>query len=157
MGGLAGTMRRAGTALALAWIPFVMAAAAQPQPAGPAPAPAVKAPALPMPRPSPVDTGESARAQVEMLERVEEAVHRYAAQLGLDESFVQYCRVEMRIRLQEQVKSGNPVFNFAPERIRSAAALNAVISMRESYERNFQIVCLAQAKAALSAAGLPKP
>jgi hypothetical protein len=183
-----GTMRRGALALVLAWATQTPGAMAQVEPEEDAPEVSVPAPAprkpqppqrAPVPRPappkplavkpavpaavvagptSPIDTGESAKAQMEMLTRIEDAVRRYATQIGLDDSYVQYCRMELRIRLQEQVKSGNPIFNFSPERIRSTEALKAVIAIRETYERTFLNVCLAQAKSAMTAAGgLPLP
>lgn len=91
-----------------------------------------------------------------MLGRIDESVKAYAGQLGLDDSFIAYCRTELRIRLQEQVKQDNPVFNFTPEKIRTQAALDAVIRIREAYERNFQYLCLAQARNTLGTAGMPR-
>jgi hypothetical protein len=86
------------------------------------------------------------QAQAEMSERISRIVAAYATQIGLDESFVSYCQSELSLKVTVYPPNGLVPFGMNWRTIPDRQTLDWAISVREDYERNFIILCLANAR-----------
>jgi hypothetical protein len=101
---------------------------------------------------APVTQAQIAAAQGAMGHRIDAALIVYATKIGIDPSYIGYCTTEL-LRVTEVLPVNGAIpFGVNYHEITDSQALAIVISTRENYERSFQILCLANAKAALRAA-----
>jgi hypothetical protein len=96
-----------------------------------------------------VSVTEAGQAQVEMFNRIESAASAYATSIALDGSYVSYCMTSLQLQTRGHPNDGSIPYGVNYNNI-TATTLQTVINIREAYERNFLIVCLATAKAALN-------
>lgn len=95
-----------------------------------------------------LDDRALARSEREAQRRVGVAVAEYAHRLGLSQDWTAYCRAETRRKLSTYPKDGSVPFGL---RYTSASTeeVERAIRERETYERQDQILCLAQLPASL--------
>lgn len=95
---------------------------------------------------------ETGRAQGEMLKRIDEAVSNYVRQIGIDESYVGYCRTKLGLETNKVPVDGSIPFGINYKAISTSEELNTIITARENFERSFIILCLSSAKQTLNQA-----
>lgn len=93
---------------------------------------------------------DTRNAQIEMLQRVSEAVNEHANRLGLGQDVITYCRIELSRKTDQFPQNGSIPFSVNYNQIPDQQTLNLVISGRESYEKMFMSLCLSRAKRDLS-------
>src|SRR5437879_3801410 len=90
-----------------------------------------------------IDVG---RAQIEMLNRIEQFAQTYAKQIGVQGNFIDYCRQEMHLKTYAHPRNDYIPFGVNYSEITDQQRLNSVISARENYEISFIMLCLANVK-----------
>jgi len=103
----------------------------------------------------PVNRTDVEKAQVDMITRVDDAVSRYASEIGIDPAYLTYCRADMYLRSFNHPANGHIPFGVNYNNITDSSNLKQLLSVREKYERAFLILCLANAKNALAQAARP--
>jgi hypothetical protein len=96
----------------------------------------------------PVSRDQVMRAQGDLERRVDLAVATYAAHIGMMQ-YTQYCLTEMNRVTSGHTIDGSIPFGVNYNEITDSDMLAHVVQVRESYERSFQILCLANAKNSL--------
>lgn len=91
------------------------------------------------------------RAQAQMLKRIDAAVAAYADKIGVSEDLITYCRSQMFLDTRHQADGSIP-FGVNYQAIENESQLEVILSVREAYETNYLILCLARAKITLDQA-----
>jgi hypothetical protein len=91
------------------------------------------------------------KAQSDMLLRVSRSTGAFAAQIGLPKLYVTYCFTKLNLSTNNQPKDGSVPYgvNYITA---SDETVRVTLSAREEYETGYVMVCLAEAKNAISAA-----
>jgi hypothetical protein len=76
----------------------------------------------------------------------------YATRVGLESSFVSYCKTDLELQVQNHLRDGSIPFGVNYREIPDQNYLQAILATREAYETSYIILCLAKAKATLTAA-----
>jgi hypothetical protein len=95
---------------------------------------------------------ETGSAQTAMHARIDTVVGTYADELGLETSYISYCRTKMELETSLYPTNGNIPFGIDYRNIPDAETLDYVIRSREAYETNYLRLCLADARATLNSA-----
>ncbi|WP_223618954.1 hypothetical protein [Lysobacter sp. ESA13C] len=90
--------------------------------------------------------------QIQMHNRISAVVDQRAQKLGLGEDVVTYCRIELSHKTDQFSKNGSIPFGINYSQITDPAELTMVITIRESYEKTFLLLCLSRTKRDLSVA-----
>lgn len=92
----------------------------------------------------------TAKAQIEMLNRVLAAAELRAQQLGLNGEVVEYCQVELHHNEDQFPHNGEIPFGVDYNQVTDPVQLENILKVRESYEKTFMYLCLARVKRELS-------
>lgn len=96
-----------------------------------------------------VTSAEVQRAQHQMLDRVSSAAQLYAEKIHLDPAYVTYCQTELNLKIHQNPIDGSVPFGVNYKQITDPDQMNAILGVREKFERSFFVLCLANAKNAL--------
>jgi hypothetical protein len=96
----------------------------------------------------PLDRG---KAQNEMLLRVNKTATAYAAQIGLPKFYTTYCFTKLNLSTKDLPADGSTPYG-VNYNTASDETVRTTLSIREEYETGYVMVCLADAKNAISAA-----
>jgi len=103
-----------------------------------------------------VSDAEVGAAQMQMIDRVEKTVEKYATQIKMDWSYVSYCKSEMNLHTSTHVGINDIPFGVDYNKITDSEYLKAVITVREQFETSYLKLCLANAKNQLAEAARSK-
>ena len=91
------------------------------------------------------------KAQSDMLLRMTRSTSAFAAQIGLPKLYATYCLTKLNLSTKDHPKDG-----FLPYGVNYITASDETVrqslAAREEYETGYMMVCLAEAKNAISAA-----
>ena len=102
---------------------------------------------LPAQQPQTIDIG---RAQVQMLNRIEEAVKAYGRSIDISENWIGYCQQELYLKTYAHPQNGYSHFGINYNSITDRKRLDEILSARQNYETSSIILCLANAKKTLA-------
>jgi hypothetical protein len=91
------------------------------------------------------------KAQTDMLLRVDKSVKDFAAKIGLPKLYSTYCATKLNLSRKNMPVDGSVPYG-VNYNTASDETLRVTLSIREEYETGYMMVCLAEAKNAISVA-----